>query len=415
MAILLPNPKPSSSLSLPSHGNLISRSISRHAHCFNRDKLMSASSNSFCRLGGFGNAFALRLRRRTAAARGSSISGSNGGDRDEEHEEDEEGEFMPLTEMVWWLQNKPAGFGEGKIYDTSVEDKLLEEKRCDRVREERKPRGKTMNSSSGVQKQERHRKDVDVIASCTRVRVSNLPKKKNIKRDLWKAFKGFSGIVDISPAVTGNRKTRDPICKGFAFIGLESDDAAYRFVRTYSNKNLLFGKIQKEVSCDVLSAVGDTKTLESSKCKASSYLPKLSDSENEIPIPHGFDICQGSTGIPVVVINETEFPLRSGDANPPSSANEVGEMKSELSIICDAGFTENESEVDEDLQLNNSTASHPTQGKVVLKKRGKRKPIKSAKLHISSSLARLKIKERAVLTDVFSKYREVASASSNES
>ncbi|PKA56059.1 hypothetical protein AXF42_Ash015544 [Apostasia shenzhenica] len=71
----------------------------------------------------------------------------------------------------------------------------------------------------------------------------------------------------------------------------------------------------------------------------------------------------------MVVINETELSLRSDDENPPS-ANEVGEMKSELSIICDAGFTENESEVDEDLQLNNSTASHPTQGKVVLNKRG---------------------------------------------
>ena len=50
---------------------------------------------------------------------------------DEEEEEetgfDEDEEFIPLTNMKKWLENKPRGFGEGKVYDTSIEDKLMEE------------------------------------------------------------------------------------------------------------------------------------------------------------------------------------------------------------------------------------------------------------------------------------------------
>ena len=60
------------------------------------------------------------------------------------------------------------------------------------------------------------------------MRLGNLPKKKNIHRDLQVAFKGFNGIVNISPAVAGNRKTRDPICKGFAFVEFVSEEAAVR-------------------------------------------------------------------------------------------------------------------------------------------------------------------------------------------
>jgi len=59
---------------------------------------------------------------------------------------------------------------------------------------------------------------LDVILSGPSVRLGNLPKKKNIHRDLQVVFKGFNGIVNIRPAVSGNRKTRDPICKGFLHL-----------------------------------------------------------------------------------------------------------------------------------------------------------------------------------------------------
>lgn len=44
-----------------------------------------------------------------------------------EDDEDEDAEFIPLKNMKKWLENKPRGFGEDKAYDTSIEDKLMEE------------------------------------------------------------------------------------------------------------------------------------------------------------------------------------------------------------------------------------------------------------------------------------------------
>lgn len=62
-----------------------------------------------------------------------------------------------------------------------------------------------------------------------RVRLVNLPKKKNIHRDLQSAFKGVPGIVDIVPVVSGNKRTKDPICKGLAFIDFKSENEAFRY------------------------------------------------------------------------------------------------------------------------------------------------------------------------------------------
>ena len=58
--------------------------------------------------------------------------------------------------------------------------------------------------------------------------MANLPKKKNIHRDLQLAFKGVPGIVNIIPAVSGNKKTRDPVCKGFAFVDLKTENDVNR-------------------------------------------------------------------------------------------------------------------------------------------------------------------------------------------
>ncbi|KAL5759735.1 hypothetical protein ACOSQ2_018573 [Xanthoceras sorbifolium] len=35
--------------------------------------------------------------------------------------------FTSKNEMKRWLENKPRGFGEGKVYDTSIKEKLLQE------------------------------------------------------------------------------------------------------------------------------------------------------------------------------------------------------------------------------------------------------------------------------------------------
>lgn len=60
----------------------------------------------------------------------------------------------------------------------------------------------------------------------------NLPKKKNIHKDLKSALQGIPGITNIVPAVTGNKKTRDPICKGFAYVDFECEEDAIRCVLT---------------------------------------------------------------------------------------------------------------------------------------------------------------------------------------
>lgn len=68
----------------------------------------------------------------------------------------------------------------------------------------------------------------EVVPSGVRVRVVNLPKKRNIDRDLKSAFRGTPGLLNIIPAVSGNRKTRDPVCKGFAFVDFRSEEDATR-------------------------------------------------------------------------------------------------------------------------------------------------------------------------------------------
>jgi len=46
---------------------------------------------------------------------------------DEDEEVDDDEEIVGFDEMKEWFEKKPKGFGEGKVYDTSIEDKLFEE------------------------------------------------------------------------------------------------------------------------------------------------------------------------------------------------------------------------------------------------------------------------------------------------
>ncbi|XP_028555383.1 uncharacterized protein LOC114580830 [Dendrobium catenatum] len=295
--------------------------------------------------------------------------------------------------MTRWLQNKPAGFGEGKSYDTTVEDNILEEIKWDRKHHSEQNgsrREKEKENAASVKKQEKQ-KVTEVIKTDPEVRVWNLPKKKNIDRDLWKAFKGFPGIISINPAVTGNRKTRDPICRGFAFIGFESNDAAYRFVQKYSKQILLFGKAQKQISCDVINVHGVLNSPESSKNSSStcSNTSELRLSEDEISISNPSHISKSTNGIEP---NKEEFLVLPNEIN--------------------FSLSNNEKQANETLQFNDPMLAYQNRKKIA--KRNKTKTPKSSKAHILGSLAKLKIKDRAVLTGVLSKYGEVASAASKE-
>jgi hypothetical protein len=50
-----------------------------------------------------------------------------GGEDEEVDDDDDDDEVIPFGELKKWLEKKPKGFGEGKVYDTSIEDKLFEE------------------------------------------------------------------------------------------------------------------------------------------------------------------------------------------------------------------------------------------------------------------------------------------------
>ncbi|XWS63626.1 hypothetical protein CRYUN_Cryun06bG0116600 [Craigia yunnanensis] len=174
---------------------------------------------------------------------------------------DDEGMFLLLGKMKKWLENNPRGFGEGKIYDTSIEEKLLEE-----IEQSRQAQIVNVNNlknnpvKSGSKKDDQQNKKV--VTSGIRVSVVNLPKKKNIHRDLKAAFDGVSGINSISPAVSGNKKTKDPVCKGFAFVDFKLEVDATRFVQNFSGQNLSFGKIQEQIKCEMMNSLSHNPAYE---------------------------------------------------------------------------------------------------------------------------------------------------------
>ncbi|KAJ0960399.1 hypothetical protein J5N97_001761 [Dioscorea zingiberensis] len=299
-----------------------------------------------------------------------------------------------------WLQNKPAGFGEGKTYDTMVEDELLEEMERSRKALLASINKKKTQLKSGDRVKEQDSqilsKANDVVPTGTRVRVWNLPRKKNIHRDLQLAFKGFQGILNISPAVIGNQKTRDPICKGFAFLDLESEEVANRFVQTYAKQNVIFGKVQKQIMCDI---VNPHISMNYSGEQSSDNTPRFTQSKSDnlgnkttsgshmhhISLESTDNSLEGSSSRALDVMTEEEYTRAMNDGDHIASHPEETERGLE--------------------DLNGSIVSNHDRKQTTLKKKKIKLKSKNApKLSISSSISQLKIRERTALTGVFSKY-----------
>ncbi|XP_021837829.1 uncharacterized protein [Spinacia oleracea] len=183
-------------------------------------------------------------------------------DFDEEFDDDDE-LMVPYDKMNDWLEKKPKGFGEGKVYDTSVEDNLLEEieqsfkaqlANITKLKNERK-KPDTKNDSTGVL--------LNGVPGGIRVRINNLPKKRNIHRDLKSAFEGVPGIIKISPVNSGNKKTRDPVCKGLAYVDFKSLAEANRFIQMFSGQNIAFGKSEKPIKCEILKPLDGSEEVSS--------------------------------------------------------------------------------------------------------------------------------------------------------
>ncbi|KAL8534073.1 hypothetical protein ACS0TY_010187 [Phlomoides rotata] len=315
-----------------------------------------------------------------------------------EGDDDDEGGFViPLRNMKKWVEDKPRGFGEGKVYDTSVEDKLMEE-----IEQSRKAQlaniDKLKNGPAGTSS----KKDKGPTPSQdgVRVRLVNLPKKKNIHKDLRLAFKEVPGVVNIVPVVSGNEKTRDPICKGIAFVDFKYQDAAQRFIQNFSGKSISFGKVQKQMKCEmVISKLPNPATDQSVDpvCDSQRTILKLDEGLN-------FGVESSTNASPLNSSEEsTTSELEDEDERHVSGEEEdIGEI-SGTSTISDFNLAE-ELDVGEESSIDSSSKDARKSKTNEKKAAPKRRKDKNPKLNIPGSSKKLKMKDKAVLSGVFSKY-----------
>ncbi|KVI05630.1 hypothetical protein Ccrd_016054 [Cynara cardunculus var. scolymus] len=272
-------------------------------------------------------------------------------DEDEDEEEDE-GIVVPLRNMREWTQNKPRGFGEGKVYDTSIEDKLMEELEQSRVAQLANVTNLKNNPEDGNPKGKLPKQKVNEVApNGVRVRLVHLPKKKNIHRDLQAAFKPF--------------------------------------VNTFSTQPIAFGKVQKQIKCEIMKSSSPNPVLiKPSVHKTGNPLP-ISDPVTEIPLdPYVEDAAfdkfsngDDTRDDDLVSITNDE------DDEKPKNHDDVVQEKQEP-----------------------ETGSEPSKKPKKVREKGKkvmtakRKGENTPKLNIPGSANRLKMKEKALLSGVFSKY-----------
>ncbi|KAL1550903.1 hypothetical protein AAHA92_18806 [Salvia divinorum] len=323
--------------------------------------------------------------------------GDGGGEFEEEGEDDEDDVFVPLRDMKKWLERRPRGFGEGKVYDTTIEDKLMEEIEQSRVAQLANLKKLKENSENPTPKKE---KGPQPLLDGFRVRLVNLPKKKNIHKDLRIAFQGVPGIVNIIPVVSGNEKTRDPVCKGVAFVDFKEEDEAHRFMQKFTGKSIAFGKVEKQIKCEMVK-------------------PKLPKPEFDQSVD-GHGSSKGPSQQPILNSDE-EISGSLLHSSEESVANEVKEMHDVFGQWeeDDGGISEASTTTGSDLSDEPGERKEPAIDKKETRKT-KKHPKKVASrrvkpsvptLDIPGSAKKLKVREQAVLSGVFSKYGAAAAAS----
>ncbi|KAE9613415.1 hypothetical protein Lal_00015885 [Lupinus albus] len=357
------------------------------------------------------------------------------GDDDDDVDGDVDGdEMLPLDQMRKWFDKKPKGFGEGKEYDTSVEDKLLEElQKSKEAQAENLKKLKNNPVNAGSVQSEPKKKDV--VPSGGRVRLVNLPKKKNIHRDLKSALQGIPGIMNIVPAVSGNKKTRDPVCKGFAFVDFKRKEDAAKFVELYSGQAITFGKIQKQIECELVDAQSSSSTsIGLSKNLGSLPLLPVSSFEedsNEDSIMDGSALSSwdkitsddsdssDDSDYSDNMDNETyeeeeeEEEEEKGVGDSPESATAMSmDYDNSVDMIIDS-----ENDLLSSEQVDKTPIAEQNSPSKIRQehKKPKEKAKKVSNSDVPGSAKRLRVKEKAVLSDVFSKYGSKAALASKDS
>ncbi|KAK0574222.1 hypothetical protein LWI29_019959 [Acer saccharum] len=326
----------------------------------------------------------------------------------EDEDDDGEGMFLPLEEMKRWLENKPRGFGEDKVYDTSIEEKLLQE--IEKAREAQianvnKLKNDPLKTNPNKEKQKI--KEPEVIPSGIRVRLVNLPKKKNIHRDLKSAFEDVRGLINISPAVSGNKKTKDPICKGFAFVDFKSEEDATRFMQVFSTQSISFGKIQKQIKCEMMNSTSSKFVDEPSTDNAYNNVEvTASGLEEEPDVDSNVDYDTSDSWVEAV--SDGSDPDDELDSAKPE------DIRENLEIVSVSELNGRDSKKPDKKSARDSSSSNQRKKIQVIEKKqtAKGKVKKVPKLSVPGSAKRLNVKEKAVLTDVFSKYAVKAALTS---
>ncbi|KAJ8439497.1 hypothetical protein Cgig2_007014 [Carnegiea gigantea] len=316
-------------------------------------------------------------------------------DDDEVVDDDEEDadEMLPLDKMDARMKNRPKGFGVAKVYDTSIEDKLMEE-----IEQSRRAQLANINKLKNKSIEAKPTKDLkelkasEIVSGEIRVRINNLPKKMNVHRDLRSAFQGVHGIVNISPAVLGNKKTRDPVCKGFGFVDFKSVEDANRFVQMFSGQNVVFGKIQKRIKCEILESYNDSDKGLRQYVHRSTSEPRTAASEDEVDD----DLTTEETEPLMQYLEDEDF---DEDFDGGDAIDDIELLRASKEGDHDGMESEFESGRD------SSSLKQKKKAKVEKTKSGTdRKPDKIPQLSIPGSAMRLKLRQRADLSEVFSRY-----------
>ncbi|KAH6770746.1 RNA-binding family protein [Perilla frutescens var. hirtella] len=320
---------------------------------------------------------------------------------------------VPLRNMKKWLENRPRGFGEGKVYDTTIEDELMEELEQSRIAQLASVNKLKNNPVGSSSKKETSKKDEDPQRSHDgfRVRLVNLPKKKNIHRDLRLAFQGVPGIVNIVPVVSGNEKTRDPVCKGLAFVDFKKKDEAQRFMQSFSGKSICFGKLQKQIKCEMVNS-------KLPKPECDQYVDEGNFPSQQPVLSSDEDVDAGSENNDVLLYSlEESVPIELDDAD--ERRGRVSGQQEEDDGGINVASTASDSDSGDEQVEGQEPAIKPSSLKQTRK--AKRQPKKEAsrrvkanapKLNIPASAKKLQVREKAVLSGVFSKYGAIAASAS---
>ncbi|KMT07007.1 hypothetical protein BVRB_6g153390 [Beta vulgaris subsp. vulgaris] len=327
-------------------------------------------------------------------------------EEDEDEDVDEDGEVMvPYNRMNDWLVKKPKGFGEGKVYDTALEDKLLEE-----IEQSVKAQMVNINKLKNEPIKPKPKNELQDeffkgVPGGIRVRINNLPKKRNIHRDLKSAFEGIPGIINISPVNSGNKKTRDPVCKGLAFVDFKSLKDADSFVQKFSGQIVPFGKSEKPIKCEILKPLDAIASYGGSSfdeynTTSEGTFTVLEDDEDD-DVEHDFnELVEGPDGKYVL-----------GNSEKLSASDRIKRIEMlEAKLLARAALYEEEIKaVRKEPEVTNKSDKKPNvktdkKPNVKTDKKPNLKTNKKPKLSIPGSAKKLKVREKAKLADAFSRY-----------